>query len=347
MVPPSHQHREGLRSRKADAGAGKTEYGAVVLLTAALVAAVFAVDVAGNTGALYEQAFCRIEQGEDCDGPGSPSDEDVETRREAPEPPAEPGCEPLCEPYPGWTPFVQWPGVPGNHPEDSIALESILDHDSADVDDVSHKTIFTWPWTVLESKKQDAYIWAQGGAMKGMWTARRALLHFLGGSGDDFEVDANEIMEDVPEFREAVERQRREIAREAVRQAKERGEKGVVTFPVRSEWNAFGYGPDGKYVYDDSDWINTLGSWNYAETGEVRVIPPTEPGGEWSYKMTTMTHVKKYYDWDRDKTGPAVGFGPIKSPFSERDLSEMHRTGLAQEFWVVGDTSPMTSSGTL
>ncbi|MFC7740184.1 hypothetical protein ACFQXA_03270 [Nocardiopsis composta] len=215
----------------------------MVLLTAALVAAVFAVDVAGNTGALYEQAFCRIEQGEDCDGPGSPSDEDVETRREAPEPPAEPGCEPLCEPYPGWTPFVQWPGVPGNHPEDSIALESILDHDSADVDDVSHKTIFTWPWTVLESKKQDAYIWAQGGAMKGMWTARRALLHFLGGSGDDFEVDANEIMEDVPEFREAVERQRREIARRPCGRPRSAVRKGWSPFPSAANGTRSGTAP--------------------------------------------------------------------------------------------------------
>ncbi|MFW5417817.1 hypothetical protein J0910_14495 [Nocardiopsis sp. CNT-189] len=347
-MPPSPRSREGIRLRPPDAGAGKIEYGAVVLLTAALVAAVFAVDVAGSTRSLYEEAFCRIGQGEDCAGPGNPSGDDLETRHLPPPPaPAEPICDPLCEPNPGWTPFVQWPDPRADHPEDAIAIKSIMAHDSADVDDVSHKTLFTWPWTVLESKEQDAYIWANGGSLKGLWTARRALLHFLDGSGDDFEVDADEIMEDVPEFREAVEKHREDIAREAVNRAKESGAKGTLTFPVSSEWNAFGYGPDGKYVYDDPDWINTLGSWNHSETGEVTVFPPDEPGGEWTYEMSTMTHVKKYYDWDRDKTGPAVGAGPIDSPFSERDLSEMHRTGLAQEFWAVGNTSPTHTEGTL
>ncbi|WP_460861863.1 hypothetical protein [Nocardiopsis coralliicola] len=322
----------------------------MILLVAAVAAAVFAAAVPQTVGALYEEGICRIEQRGGCDEIGEQGGPDggetlVEPRMEDPGIPTAPVCEPLCEAVPGHVNLAEWPDPP-THPERRTAQESQLAHDSANVDDISRKTFWTWPWTVLETKKQDAYLVANGGAFRGMWTARRALLHFLDGSGNDFEVDVDEVLEDVPEFREAVADQRQDIGRQAILQAQEDGAEGPVTFPVSSEWNAFGTDPDGGYIYDDSDWINTLGSWNHAETGEVTVFPPEDPGGEWTYEMRSTTHLQKYYDWDRDETGPVLDVGPFDSSFSEMDLSEMHRAGIAQEFWAKGETGA-TTTGTL
>ncbi|MFC4560229.1 Flp family type IVb pilin [Nocardiopsis mangrovi] len=347
------------RPSHADRGAGMVEYGAVIALIAIVAGVVLTAGIPGRVSGLIEDAVCRVETQEDCtataagsdgaadrDGAAGPDGVDpADLRTMAPPPPdggGGPVCDPLCDPESGDVNLAEWPPPP-DHPETGIAIESYEEYDTKNPDDISGTDYTFWPFTrsKLEAKHQAAREWAYGSLlMPGTANSRAALLHFLDGSGETMEIDGDDLMADVPEFREEVESAQDDIGRSAIAEAREQGATGPVTFPFSTEWNAFGRDPrTGEYIYDDSDWINTLGSWNYNQVGEVTVFPPADPEGVWRYEVTSRTNVQKYYDWDPEKTDPAIGVGPIDAPFSEHDLWNMHRTGLAQEFWVEGSTT--------
>ncbi|PSK95894.1 hypothetical protein CLV63_11357 [Murinocardiopsis flavida] len=343
---------------RSEHGAGAVEYGAVVVLVAAIAGGLYAAGIPEKVGADVGAAVCDLTDltdltgGTGCGGsdtPGSGEDErdDITTMQY----PADPGgqvCLPLCDPERGNKHLDDWPEPP-IHPEQGIAIDSAEEYDQTDIDDVSDKVMMNGvPGHQLEIKRTQAYNFATGGDLKGMDNASGALKHFLDGSGETKQIDADDLRKDVPEFDAEVKKANKQIGADAIADAKKRGVTEPVTYPVSTEWNAFGYNKEGTgYIYDDADWINTLGSWQYNQVGEVTVYPPAEPDGEWTQTTTTQTNVKKYYDWDEDKTGPAVK-GPmgIESDFSEQDLWNMHRTGIAQEFWIEGSTDKETTVGT-
>ncbi|MFC3999514.1 hypothetical protein ACFOVU_26615 [Nocardiopsis sediminis] len=345
---PRHPDGSGPRSAgrpRTDHGAGMVEYGSVIALIAIVAGVVLTAGIPGRVSGLIDGAVCRVETREGCaepdggagEGDGVDPDDLTIMAPPAPDGGGPPACAPLCEPEPGAVNLADWPEPPV-HPETGIAIESHTEFDSVEMGEVSG---CDW-WTLcidheIQRKYRDARGYANGGAIAGRHNASEALHHFLDASGETMEISGEELIDDVPEFEEEVEDAHREIGLQAIREAREQGATGPLTFPVSTEWNSFGYGRDGTgYVYDDADWINTLGSWRYNHTGEVRVFPPDEPGGEWTYEMSAQTNIEKYYDWDPRETDPVVSAGPFQSQFSERDLWNMHRAGMAREFWIEG-----------
>jgi hypothetical protein len=355
---PGSGARAGTRP-SGDTGAGLTEYAGVVLLVAAIAGVVLVAGVPDRVGALLDTAVCRVAGDAACaDAPGGDTaasggeDGDGGGLTTLQYPVDDGGsevCSPLCEPSPGAMSLVEWPSPP-MHPETATALESAEEYDSKDIGEVSGCDF----WTLcidhqIQREYRDVRMYANGGALRGQPNASDALHHFLDGSGETLEIDVDDLVADVPEFQREIEGAHRDIGRRAIADAKAQGVDGPVTYPVSTEWNSFGFngtstGTGTGYVYDNEDWINTLGSWNYQHTGEVRVYPPEEPGGEWRYEVSAATNVQKYYDWDEDRTTPAVG-SPIPSSFSEQDLWNMHRAGMGQEFWTEGSHTS-TSEGT-
>lgn len=169
------------------------------------------------------------------------------------------------------------------------------------------------------------------------------LKHYITGNGEDKVIDMEQFMSDVPEFAEVVDERQRTIGEQAIEEAKRMGADRPVIFPVSTAKTGWGYPPDAvngsSFVYDNRDWQNAIGSFHYHLVGEVTAIPPTSPGGEWTYTVTTEVKMEKYYDWERDNDSPALsGRKSWIYNFSQQDLARLHQYGMAQEYWVKGET---------
>ncbi|MFC4563497.1 Flp family type IVb pilin [Nocardiopsis mangrovi] len=165
--------------------------------------------------------------------------------------------------------------------------------------------------------------------------------HFLNGNGEPVELDMDRFMDDLPEFEEAVGDHQDELVATAIAEAEDQGADGPVTFPISTEWRNYGYPPDDingtDFVYADTNWANAIGSFHYNLTGEVTVTPPADPGGEWTYEISTDVNLEKMYDWERDEDSNALNGLPGELwAFSQSDLAELHQWGMAEEFWIEG-----------
>ncbi|MCV7269167.1 hypothetical protein H7I39_13720 [Mycobacterium doricum] len=125
------------------------------------------------------------------------------------------------------------------------------------------------------------------------WTqAARNLRHYLENSGEDFTVNPDEIMRDVPKTQQMT----NEIANSEVeRIAAEAAATGNYGTPVQfqSDWNGPYIGPE-----DSKDWFYAMGGIQQSVTGVVTVHPPTEPGGEPTVTVDYQTHVFDRYNWN-------------------------------------------------
>ncbi|MFC4562208.1 hypothetical protein ACFO4E_10110 [Nocardiopsis mangrovi] len=346
LVPPSP---------RPDRGAGYTEYAAVLLLVAAVAGVVITSGIPQGVGGHIDAALCRVsaaQTDEDCE-PGSGGNGSAGVQGLRPDPgPAENPCDPLCEPYsrPGPDYNVEpFPSPPAAHPDDAAAADSAAQYDTVDIDD------HTSCWLLLligctnevyEAHEMLAVAVAYFRDRQGSPDAADLLEHFREGSGETYQISGDKLVGDIPEFRDRVESDREDLGRSAVLEAQERGITEPTVFPLSTEWNAFGRDPANpdQGTYRNNNWWYALASFRYSLTGEVTVTPPQQPGGEWTYRVDTQVNIKKYYDWDPDD------HTALKPPFynaSQWTHREMHRTGLAQEFWVVGQSRPEIRYGTL
>ncbi len=159
--------------------------------------------------------------------------------------------------------------------------------------------------------------------------ASRNLQHFLGNSGDPLELDADRMLEDVPEFDAEVENAATSMCGEAVKDARASGVEGPVTYPFTTKWR-------GYYIHswEDQNWFYATGGCNYATEGTVTVYPPTQDNPEWTYSYDYRVHVADRYNWDGNKS---TQIGPLE--ISDRQLQELHQAGMAQEYDMSGESS--------
>lgn len=232
------------------------------------------------------------------------------------------------------------------HTDDDNFLESKEDYDSSGFKNKECKGRIkegTLPPTCQVYDQAQAS--ALGGRqLKNMPMAADHLEHYLEGSGDPIQLDMDDTMDRLPEFEERVDNHQDSLGQDAIERAKKKGGDGPVTFEVDTPWRGWGYPPEdmnGKgFVYQDRDFGNAVGSFSYRLSGEVTAIPPKEPGGEWTYEMETDVQVKKFYDWERDNEDPVFGYPErIALPYSQADLAQLHKDGLAQEYWIEGSTT--------
>jgi hypothetical protein len=178
------------------------------------------------------------------------------------------------------------------------------------------------------------YAIAQGGGLAGAEDAKRYLLHFLGNSGDELEVDVDRMLKEIPSFKEAVEEARTGFAADAADDARAAEATGTVTTATPVEWDSSGTDSGESF-----NWYYALGTWDWNHTGTVAVTPAA--GESFSFDVDGRVHVSKHYDWDPDKK---VGPGGI---FDQSELAELHCYGWAQEFWIKGMSSESSQQGTV
>lgn len=173
-------------------------------------------------------------------------------------------------------------------------------------------------------------------ALSGKWPdAARNLLHFLGNSGEPLRQDVDRMLADVPALNDQYTKDQDYYGNRAVERAMELGVTEPTTFPVSSDWRGF-YITKGM----SENWFYATGGIQYSVVGQVTVYPPSTPGGEWTYETTTSMVYRDQYNWDG---GKSTQIGPLT--VTDEQLAELHRTGLAQEFTMTGESSTTTRKG--
>lgn len=169
---------------------------------------------------------------------------------------------------------------------------------------------------------------------RGDWpNASEHLDHFLDNNGEDYQADVDSLISDQPDFAREAEDRRHQAGHDAVAQAQADGATGPVTYPLSTAW-------DGHTA--DGDWFYASGSFNYNQTGTVTAHPPDADHPEWRYEVDTQVNFRDRYNWDGGKATP---IGPFT--VSDESLAALHRAGIAQEYNLVGESSPQHSEGTV
>lgn len=117
-----------------------------------------------------------------------------------------------------------------------------------------------------------------------------------------------------------------------------------TTFSISGPWVGYTYAEQSLYGIDDR-WFYALGEFDISISGAVTVYPPEEKGGEWRYEADTAVDLRDMYNWDGNKSTiidlPFFG----ETEITDEELSELHRSGLAQEFVAHGRSAVRENEG--
>ena len=127
----------------------------------------------------------------------------------------------------------------------------------------------------------------------------------------------------------------KDMAGQAVEKSQETGATGPMTYPFTTAW-------DDEYAtkQEDPNWFYATGGYKAATDGTITVYPPTDENPEWTYKYDYRVHTADRYNWDGTKSTKIVGV-----PITDKQLQELHRAGLAQEYDLVGESSVQHGEG--
>ncbi|MFG2380838.1 hypothetical protein [Streptomyces avermitilis] len=173
---------------------------------------------------------------------------------------------------------------------------------------------------------------AAGGDFTGENAASRNMEHYLGKSGEPLDLDIDRILKDDPGFRDDVSvhiAQNQDAWRQQGLDAFEKagGDKTVVV-PVESK--AVGR------TFQSDEWFHAVGSHQQNVSGMVTVTPGAD--GKPKVSLDYQANVWDRYNWD---AGKSTNFpGGVVIPDSE--MGRLHKTGLAQEFDMRGNSSTYT-----
>ncbi len=191
-------------------------------------------------------------------------------------------------------------------------------------------------WALPDDYLTHRLAWLASVALDRTWPhAADNLRHFLGNSGDAREQDVDQMLADLPGLSDKVQVTRSELGEDAIAQAQAAGVNAPVTFPVSTGWQGYYAMPS-----ESEDWYYASGGFSYSLQGEVTVYPPSTPGGEWTYEMTTAVSTYDRYNWDGSKSTEILG-----QEITDEQLGELHRAGIAQEYDLYGTSSTTSSTG--
>lgn len=184
-----------------------------------------------------------------------------------------------------------------------------------------------------------------GGRLTGKGAASDNLQHYIDNTGADKAIDVDAMRNEVPGFDTAVTEQRSAIGQEAIDQAQASGATGPVTFPVNTGWTG------GSASQSESEkFYYATGSFDYSQNGTVTAYPPSTPGGEWTYEVSTTVNVRDRYNWDTGK-GVTVdvpdwipGYDDVIH-IPDTQMQGLHQSGLAKEYNIVGQSEQSTQTG--
>ncbi|SFE15848.1 hypothetical protein SAMN04487819_108249 [Actinopolyspora alba] len=141
------------------------------------------------------------------------------------------------------------------------------------------------------------------------------LKHWLEESGEPYEVDARQMLDDMPAFREDVDQAIEDVETEP-----------DGTFSTGWQDSA----PNVDNGAKSRNWYYALNNFEYRVVGEKN-------GDETSYHV----EVRKNYDWGIPSEGRGnLQKGPVE--LEQADIAHLHSTGMARDFKVHGETGKMT-----
>ena len=165
------------------------------------------------------------------------------------------------------------------------------------------------------------------GLMQPFWPdAARNLMHFLGNSGKPIDMNTNGMLNDLPSLRGKVNNDLKDYTNAALKDAKTSGYTGPVTYPFVTGWQ-----DEYAEKSENANWYYATGGYQHATAGTITVYPD----GSYTYKY--QVHTADRYNWDR---GKKTGIGPFT--VTDKQLQELHRAGIAQEYDLVGESTIRT-----
>jgi len=170
--------------------------------------------------------------------------------------------------------------------------------------------------------KQKWYLAADAAETLGLPDAARHLRHYLDNSGQPLDINVGSLLRDEEGLRQAAGNQVNLAAREALESY---DGTGPADIPFRTSWRVF--------TASGRNWFLGLGSMAHSVTGVVHI----EPGNPPRTTVTYRVHVHDRYNWDGQKS---TQIGPFN--VTDRELQELHRKGIAQEYDVNGTSDEIT-----
>ena len=165
------------------------------------------------------------------------------------------------------------------------------------------------------------------GLMQPFWPdAARNLMHFLGNSGKPIDMNTNGMLNDLPSLRGKVNNDLKDYTNAALKDAKTSGYTGPVTYPFVTGWQ-----DEYAEKSENANWYYATGGYQHATAGTITVYPD----GSYTYKY--QVHTADRYNWDGNKK---TGIGPLT--VTDKQLQELHRAGIAQEYDLVGESTIRT-----
>ena len=165
------------------------------------------------------------------------------------------------------------------------------------------------------------------GLMQPFWPdAARNLMHFLDNSGKPLDMNTDGMLKDLPKLQSKVNVDIESYADKAVKDAKSSGYADPMTYPFVTDWQ-----DNYAEKSENANWFYATGGYQHATAGTITVYPD----GSYTYKY--QVHTADRYNWDGDKQ---TGIGPFT--VTDKQLQELHRAGIAQEFDLVGESSVRT-----
>lgn len=165
------------------------------------------------------------------------------------------------------------------------------------------------------------------GLMQPFWPdAARNLMHFLGNSGKPIDMNTNGMLNDLPKLQSKVNSDIESYVDKAVKDAKNSGYAGPMTYPFVTEWQ-----DNYAKKNENENWFYATGGYQHATAGTITVYPD----GSYTYKY--QVHTADRYNWDGNKK---TGIGPLT--VTDKQLQELHRAGIAQEYDLVGESTIRT-----
>ena len=165
------------------------------------------------------------------------------------------------------------------------------------------------------------------GLMQPFWPdAARNLMHFLGNSGKPIDMNTNGMLNDLPSLRGKVNNDLKDYTNAALKDAKTSGYTGPVTYPFVTGWQ-----DEYAEKSENANWYYATGGYQHATAGTITVYPD----GSYTYKY--QVHTADRYNWDGNKK---TGIGPLT--VTDKQLQELHRAGIAQEYDLIGESTIRT-----
>lgn len=170
----------------------------------------------------------------------------------------------------------------------------------------------------------------------GLDNAARHMRHYLGNSGETFQIDPNAIRNDIPAIRQEIDASFQTNVRDAAAlHVRENYAGQPMQFSITTPWTS---------TYADKalsqDWFFAVGGFSYAHTATVTVTPGRNGAAE--VRIESDLHVFDRYNWDE---GKGVDIGPFR--IGDEQLGRMHEAGIAREFEVRGSADGPSANFTV